>query len=97
MPISYDEAPMREFTEAEWRDDPTTVNAEADYAPVAILYDGQPRYVLMTIELYRRIQRNDPRRVYATSETPPEIAAMIVTAIDEFLGDEVSGEAARDL
>lgn len=84
---------MREFTEAEWRDDPTTV---ADYSPVAILHDGQPRYVLMTIALYRRIQRNDPRRVYTTSETPPEIAAEILAAIDEFLGDETQGEADRD-
>lgn len=83
---------MREFSEAEWRNDPATVATEVDQSPVAILSDGQPRYVVMTIERYRRMQRNDPRQVYATREAPPEITAEIVAAIDEFLGDEAQEE-----
>ncbi|TDP45710.1 hypothetical protein [Zavarzinia compransoris] len=84
---------MREFSEAEWRNDPATVASEADHAPVILLNDGQPRHILMTIERYRRMQRHDPRRAYRTHEAPPEITAEFLTAIDAFLGDEAQPEA----
>ncbi|PWR17943.1 hypothetical protein [Zavarzinia aquatilis] len=84
---------MREFSEAEWRNDPTTVAAAANDALVVLLNDGQARHVLMTIERYRRMQRSDPRPVYRTDNIPPEIAAEILTAIDAFLGDDVEHEA----
>ena len=84
---------MREFSEAEWRNDPATASAEADASPVAILHDGQPRYVLMTIERYRRMQRLDPRRVYRTDEAPPEITAEALTAIEALLSDDAQREA----
>lgn len=57
---------MREFSEAEWRNDPAAVAAAANDGPIVLLNDGQPRHVLMTIERYQRMQRSDPRRVYRT-------------------------------
>ncbi len=79
---------MREFSEADLLTGLATAAVEADRSPVAILKDGEPRYVLMTIERFRRMQLSDPRKVYRTSEAPPEVKAFMLAAIDEFLGEE---------
>ncbi|HEY3889817.1 MAG TPA: type II toxin-antitoxin system prevent-host-death family antitoxin [Caulobacteraceae bacterium] len=57
--------------------------------PVVITHHAKPRYVLMSIEEYARLAKApvDPRRVYRTEETPPELARMLVAAIDEAIAE----------
>jgi prevent-host-death family protein len=53
--------------------------------PVIITHHAKPRYVLMSIEEYGRLSKTpiDPRRVYRADETPPDLAGMMVAAIDD--------------
>jgi prevent-host-death family protein len=57
--------------------------------PVVITHHAKPRYVLMSIEEYGRLAKMsvDPRQVYRTEETPPELARVLVAAIDEAIAE----------
>jgi prevent-host-death family protein len=64
--------------------------------PVVITHHAKPRYVLMSIEEYDRLAKAtvDPRQAYRTNETPPELARLLVSAIDEAIEQIDSGDGA---
>lgn len=63
---------------------------EAAYSgPVDITRRGKRKFVLMTAEQYDHLRRaNDPRRVYAAGETPPDIAALFEAEADRLAKGE---------
>ena len=74
---------MRQFSTVELLRDLKTVTHAAARAPIAITQHRKPRFVLMAIEDYEKMHGNpDPRRVYRTSETPPELKAMLLEGLD---------------
>ncbi len=74
---------MREFSTVELLRDLKTVTHAAARAPIAITQHRKPRFVLMAIEDYERMRGSpDPRRVYRTNETPPELRAILLEGLD---------------
>jgi prevent-host-death family protein len=56
-------------------------------APVALTKRGKERLVMMSREHYDKLTAvpQDPRRAFYTHETPPELAAMMSDAIEQWL------------
>jgi PHD/YefM family antitoxin component YafN of YafNO toxin-antitoxin module len=74
---------MRQFSTVELLRDLKTVTHAAARAPIAITQHRKPRFVLMAIEDFEKMRGNpDPRRVYRTSETPPELKAILLEGLD---------------
>ena len=61
------------------------VTHAASQAPVTITQHNKPRYVMMSVETFRRL---DPRRVYSVDNTPPEIADWLVPQLEAFARGE---------
>lgn len=82
---------MRKFTTVELLRDLKTVTHAAARGPVAITQHRKPRFVMMAIEDFEKLQNAnpDPRRAYRTSETPPELAKLILEGLDKIIeGDD---------
>jgi prevent-host-death family protein len=82
---------MRAFSTVDLLRDLKTVTHAASRAPITITQHRRPRFVLMAIEDYEKLQRGnpDPRRVYRTSETPPELAKLISKELQKIIdGDD---------
>ncbi|MBV9989709.1 MAG: type II toxin-antitoxin system Phd/YefM family antitoxin [Alphaproteobacteria bacterium] len=82
---------MRKFTTVELLRDLKTVTHAAAKSPVAITQHRKPRFVMMAIEDYEKLQHGspDPRRAYRIEETPPELARMIEDGLQKILdGDD---------
>ncbi|MGA9796861.1 MAG: type II toxin-antitoxin system prevent-host-death family antitoxin [Rhizomicrobium sp.] len=75
---------MRQFTTVELLRDLKTVTHAATRSPVAITQHRKPRFVLMAVEDFEKLRNPhpDPRRAYLTSETPPELKAMLLEELD---------------
>lgn len=74
---------MRKFSTVELLRNLKTVTHAAARAPVAITQHRRPRFVLMAVEDYERVRRNsDPRKVYRTHETPPELKKLLLEGLD---------------
>lgn len=57
---------------------------EAMREPIALIKHGRASVVVVPAEEYERLtNRCNPRRVYRTSDTPPELAAMILDQIEK--------------
>lgn len=79
---------MRKFSTVELTQQIGTVTHAASREPVAITHHRKPRFVLMSIEDYERLQAQQrPRRVYGIGETPPELANMLATELERRLGE----------
>ncbi|MBZ0262890.1 MAG: type II toxin-antitoxin system Phd/YefM family antitoxin [Hyphomicrobiales bacterium] len=61
------------------------VTHAASQAPVTITQHNKPRYVMMSVETFQRL---DPRRAYSTGNTPPEIADWLVPQLEAFARGE---------
>lgn len=73
---------MREFSTAELVKHVGDVTHAAAQAPVAITQHKKPRFVLMTVESYTAMRReNDPRRAFGPGELPPDEAEAVVAAL----------------
>ncbi|MCO7728992.1 type II toxin-antitoxin system prevent-host-death family antitoxin [Brucella intermedia] len=70
---------------------------EAMRQPITLTKHGRASVVVVPVDLYERMAKGpeDPRKVYRTSETPPELAEMIMTELDKRLAD-VSDEPQHD-
>jgi prevent-host-death family protein len=81
---------MRTFSTVDLLRDMKSVTHAAAREPVAITQHRKPRFVLMAIEDYETLASRvqDPRRVINTAETPDDIAALLVPALDALIGDE---------
>ena len=76
---------MRAFSTVELLRDLKTVTHAATRAPVTITQHRKPRFVMMAIEDYEKLQQGgnpDPRRAYRTSETPPELKELLLAELD---------------
>lgn len=83
---------MKEYTTVELLRDFKEVSLAANRTPVAITQHRKPRYVLMNYDDFQRIQERNPRRVYATGETPPELAALLLPALDQLIAEGKADE-----
>ena len=70
---------------------------EAMREPIVLTKHGRASVVVMPVELYERMTKatKDPRKVYRTSETPPELADMLLSELDKRLA-HVSDEPRDD-
>ncbi len=73
---------MKTFSTADLARKIGDVTHAASQAPIAITHHNKPRYVMMSVDEF--IAR-DPRRVYATRETPHELAEELITSMEEYL------------
>jgi PHD/YefM family antitoxin component YafN of YafNO toxin-antitoxin module len=79
---------MRRFSTVDLDKNLGDVKAIAAREPVIITEHRKDRFVMMAIEDFERLRRHgDPRQVYATGETPPELAAAFLGEIDRVLDD----------
>lgn len=78
---------MKEYSTVELLRDFKEVSLAANRRPVAITQHRKPRYVLMSYNDFQRISERNPRRVYASGETPPELAALILPELDKLIAD----------
>ncbi|MDR6434685.1 type II toxin-antitoxin system prevent-host-death family antitoxin [Brucella pseudogrignonensis] len=60
---------------------------EAMREPITLTRHGRASVVVVPAEFYNRMTKNagDPRKVYTTSETPPDMAEMLLSEIDDYL------------
>lgn len=80
---------MRQFSTVELTQQIGTVTHAASREPVTITQHRKPRFVLMSIEDYERMQaQGRPRRVYGPGEAPPELAGMLADELERRLQDE---------
>jgi prevent-host-death family protein len=57
---------------------------DSEKGPVGVLRHGKPRYVILTIDMYEKLRRaGDTRRVYRTSEIPPDMLDAMLKAMKE--------------
>ena len=62
----------------------------ASRAPVAITKHRKPRFVLMSMERYEELTRRpDSRETYTLEETPDDVKAMLIAALERDLADTV--------
>ncbi|MBV8977254.1 MAG: type II toxin-antitoxin system prevent-host-death family antitoxin [Alphaproteobacteria bacterium] len=81
---------MRSFSTVDLLRDLKTVTHAAAKAPVAITQHRKPRFVLMAVEDFEKLQGGnpDPRRAYRIEETPPELAKLIAKGLDKITGSK---------
>lgn len=66
---------------------------EARQHPITLTKHGRPSVVVISADLYERMTSNgDPRRSYRTDEMPPELADMVLAAIDDQLAELTEGD-----
>lgn len=84
---------MREFSTVDLTQKIGTVTHVASREPVAITHHRKPRYVLMSIEDYEKMQaRTRPRQVYGIGETPPELAEMLADELERRIQESADDE-----
>jgi prevent-host-death family protein len=80
---------MRAFSTNDLNKQVGEVTDAAAKAPVLITRHSKPRYVMMSVEHYERLQRSaDPRRVYGPGETPEPIRSLFAEEIDRLARGE---------
>ncbi|TBB15002.1 type II toxin-antitoxin system Phd/YefM family antitoxin (plasmid) [Rhizobium ruizarguesonis] len=55
---------------------------EAQRSPITLTKHGRPSVVVLSADVYERLLRDDPRRVYAAGETPPELADLLLSELE---------------
>ena len=79
---------MRQFSTAELEKQVGDVTHAAAQGPVAITQHRKPRFVLMTMECFAAMRReNDPRRAYGPGELPAAEAEAVVAALERSIAD----------
>jgi prevent-host-death family protein len=71
---------MKTFSTAELSRKIGDVTHAASSAPVSITQHNKPRFVLMSAEVFERL---NPQRAYLVEETPDEIAEWLIPALEE--------------
>lgn len=94
--IKYGSADVKEYTTVSLLRDFKEVSLAANRSPVAITQHRKPRYVLMSYEDFQQMQDRNPRRVFRSGETPPELAALILPALDQLIADGKNADDQAD-
>ena len=71
---------MKSFSTAELVRKTGDVTHAASQAPIAITQHKKPRFVMMSVEVFERL---NPQRAYLVEETPDEVAEWLVPALEE--------------
>ncbi|WP_413993378.1 type II toxin-antitoxin system Phd/YefM family antitoxin [Labrys okinawensis] len=81
---------MREFSLAELSRHSGDVTSVANREPVTLTHHRKPRYVLMSIEDYKKLAASaaQTRRVFTVENTPEEVAEWLLPALDRFADGE---------
>lgn len=71
-----------------------TVGVVAAYVePITLTKHGRASVVVVSAETFERlISNDDPRRVYGTGETPPDLAEMLVNELDRQSAEYQAGK-----
>jgi prevent-host-death family protein len=56
------------------------VTHAASEAPITITHHSKPRYVMMSVETFEKL---NPQRAYSTAETPDEVADWLIPALEK--------------
>jgi prevent-host-death family protein len=85
---------MRKFSTVELLRDLKTVTHAAAKSPVTITQHRKPRFVMMAIEDFEKLQgtASDPRRAYRTRDTPPELKVRLLKELDRIADSETGDE-----
>ena len=87
--MNYHSKRKRVFSTADLSRHIGDVTHAAAEAPVTITHHNKPRYVLMSVEDFERI---NPQKSYSVENMPGDLAEALIEAIDDFL----SGKAPYD-
>lgn len=71
---------MKTFSTAELVRKTGDVTHAASQAPVAITQHKKRRFVMMSVEMFERL---NPQRAYLVEETPDEVAEWLLPALDK--------------
>lgn len=85
-----DRSRMKLFSTAELARRTGDVTHAASKAPVTITHHSKPRFVMMSIDDFEALiaRPADPRVAIKTDETPPEIAAWLLPALERLASGE---------
>ncbi len=85
---------MRTFTTVELLRDLPSVTQAVARGPVAITRHRKPRYVLMAMEDFARLNgKRDPRQVYETAKLPDDVRAELTAGLAATIA-ELGGDGA---
>ena len=80
---------MRAFTTNDLNKQVGEVTDAASKSPIVITRHRKPRFVMMSYEHYQQLQGvNDPRKVYASGETPEDIVDIFSAELDRLARGE---------
>jgi prevent-host-death family protein len=85
--MNYHSKRSRVFSTADLSRHIGDVTHAASEAPVMITHHSKPRYILMSVEDFERI---NPQKSYSVENMPGNLADAMVDAIDEFLSGKIS-------
>lgn len=80
---------MKLFSTAELARKTGDVTHAASQAPVAITQHKKPRFVLMSVEMFERL---NPQRSYGVNEIPGEILEWLVPGLERIAGGDFDYE-----
>jgi prevent-host-death family protein len=79
---------MRRFSTVDLDKKLGDVKAAAAQEPVVITEHRKDRFVIMSVDRYRRlVDSADVRRAYGAGESPPDLARLFEIEIDRILGE----------
>ena len=85
--MNYQSKRKRVFSTAELSRHIGDVTHAASEAPVTITHHSKPRYILMSVEDFERL---NPQKSYAVDDMPEDVAMALLEAIDDVLSGNVS-------
>ena len=85
--MNYHSKRKRIFSTADLSRHIGDVTHAASEAPVTITHHNKPRYILMSVKDFERI---NPQRSYSVENIPGDLAEAMIEAIDDFMSGKVS-------
>jgi prevent-host-death family protein len=80
---------MKQFSTADLARRVGDVTHAASQAPVTITHHNKPRYVLMSVEAFERL---NPQRAYSIDDIPDEVAEWLLPGLDKLASGDFDYE-----
>jgi prevent-host-death family protein len=87
--MNYHSKQKRVFSTADLSRHIGDVTQAAGRAPITITHHNKPRYVMMSVEDFERI---NPQKAYSIDDMPESVADMLIEALDDFLSGKTPYE-----
>lgn len=87
--MNYQSKQSRVFSTADLSRKIGDVTHAASSAPITITHHNKPRYVMMSVEDFERI---NPQKSYSLENLPENVADMLLESIDDFLSGKTPYE-----